>query len=574
MEFDDLLITTGVDALVKLVKQNKKIELNECASLLNIDADTLEDWARVLEEEGIIRVEYRLAKVYLIWVEPTEEQVKEEKEKFQVEKTGLLQEIEKTKTALPEEIKKVQEMKESFDETYAKLARRLEQIEENIAPIIAAGEGLGKINAESSRKISGALSRLDGISAELRDMEKKMKELAEAAGGAESEKALAAIKKKQDEIYRMMSELKEIRRSLREEGAAKTELPSAQELKRKFEEMANDFREIKNRNAALREDLIGLKEGSEIVKDVGGSLKTYEKMTAKLQKELAALAEDAESLFDKVKTTEEEVKKSVDAMERFADSLNVAKGIVSRFPSQEKLHAEQERLLKKEKEIEEKMTALKKIVEVAGGTGVKAGEAGELIEKIDKEIENLKEKTFELSDKLEEEKSRYLTFQQVRERIVPAIRSYQNELGKIKEQLEEARKLAEKERGEAEAMLKKGMAKADRKNIEEMAKLANEIKEKKKTMEDIRAAFEELAERADKLNKRVILLSNQAKIIELRSGAVAAETKAAEAGKAGEEEYLSQQLKLTRKEEEEFAKKREELKKLIEKLWSKEKSKS
>lgn len=574
MEFDDLLITTGVDALVKLVKQNKKIELNECASLLNIDADTLEDWARVLEEEGIIRVEYRLAKIYLVWMEPTEEQIKEEKEKFKVEKTSLLQEIEKTRTVLPKEIEKVQELKESFDETYLKLTRRLGQIEGNIAPIVAASEGLAKIKAESDRKISDALSRADGINAELKDMEKKLKELAEATGGAESEKTLVSIKKKQDEIYGMMSELKEIRRSLKEEGTVKTELPSAHELKRKFEEMANDFKEIKNRNAALREDLIGLKEGSEIVKDVGGSLKTYEKTTAKLQKELTTLAEDAESLFDKVKTTEDEVKKSVDAMERFADSLNVAKGIVSRFPSQEKLRAEQERLLKKEKEIEEKIAALKKIVEVVGGTSVKAGEAEELTEKIDKEIENLKEKTFELSDKLEEEKSRYLTFQQVRERIVPAIRSYQNELGKIKEQLEAAKKLAVKEQELMEAELKKGVAKADRKNIEEMTRLAYEIKEKKKVLEDIKAAFEELAEKADMLNKRVILLSNQAKIIELRSGAAATETKVAEAEKAKEEEYLTQQLKLTKKEEEEFAKKREELKKLIEKLWGEEKSKS
>ncbi len=79
MEFDELLITTGVDALVRLVKEKQKIELDEASSLLNIPQETIEDWTRVLEEEGILRIEYRLTRVFLVWVKPTEEEVATEK---------------------------------------------------------------------------------------------------------------------------------------------------------------------------------------------------------------------------------------------------------------------------------------------------------------------------------------------------------------------------------------------------------------------------------------------------------------------------------------------------------------
>ena len=75
MEFDELLITTGVDALVRLVKQKSKVELEEASKTLNIPSETIEDWSRVLEEEGILRIEYRLTKVYLVWIKPTEEEV-------------------------------------------------------------------------------------------------------------------------------------------------------------------------------------------------------------------------------------------------------------------------------------------------------------------------------------------------------------------------------------------------------------------------------------------------------------------------------------------------------------------
>jgi hypothetical protein len=71
MEFDELLITTGVDALVRLVKERQRIELEDAAGTLNIPLETIEDWARVLEEEGILSIEYRLTRIYLVWIQPT-----------------------------------------------------------------------------------------------------------------------------------------------------------------------------------------------------------------------------------------------------------------------------------------------------------------------------------------------------------------------------------------------------------------------------------------------------------------------------------------------------------------------
>ena len=69
-EFDELLITTGVDALVRLVKEKEKIELAIAAKTLGIPQSTIEDWAHILEEEGIISIDYSLTKIYLSWVVP------------------------------------------------------------------------------------------------------------------------------------------------------------------------------------------------------------------------------------------------------------------------------------------------------------------------------------------------------------------------------------------------------------------------------------------------------------------------------------------------------------------------
>src|SRR5512136_2487329 len=104
MEFDELLITTGVDALVRLVKRKGKVELEECARLLNIPAATIEEWCRVLEEEGIIEIEYKLTKIYIVWVQPTEAESAAEKESFYKEKKALQKEVEEIKQRLEPDI--------------------------------------------------------------------------------------------------------------------------------------------------------------------------------------------------------------------------------------------------------------------------------------------------------------------------------------------------------------------------------------------------------------------------------------------------------------------------------------
>src|SRR3989338_9984867 len=92
-EFDELLITTGVDALVRLVKEKQKIELDIAAKLLNIPTNTIEDWWHILEEEGIIKLEYKLTKVYLLWVPATEQEIVKEKEEIKIEQKTVEKEI-------------------------------------------------------------------------------------------------------------------------------------------------------------------------------------------------------------------------------------------------------------------------------------------------------------------------------------------------------------------------------------------------------------------------------------------------------------------------------------------------
>jgi chromosome segregation ATPase len=65
MAHEEVPISTGVDRLMKLVRDRGKIELRDAAVELGISQGVLEEWARVLEKEGVIKIEYLFTKVYL-----------------------------------------------------------------------------------------------------------------------------------------------------------------------------------------------------------------------------------------------------------------------------------------------------------------------------------------------------------------------------------------------------------------------------------------------------------------------------------------------------------------------------
>ncbi len=51
-------IETEIDELMKIIDEKKVVELEYLSKALKIDVDTLETWAKMLEERGLIEIEY------------------------------------------------------------------------------------------------------------------------------------------------------------------------------------------------------------------------------------------------------------------------------------------------------------------------------------------------------------------------------------------------------------------------------------------------------------------------------------------------------------------------------------
>jgi len=566
MEFDELLITTGVDALVRLVKERQRVELEDAASVLNIPHDTLEEWARVLEEEGILRIEYRLTKLYLTWVKPSEEEVATEKQSFYEEKKGLEGEVEQLRQRASQSADGLEDLNRSFSEFYAKTYSKISELEKAVAPVPAARTITEDIFGRYQEELSGAQTQLDETKAALAAIRKEVAGLGISKVTGPAAQLLERMDKMHAELQAMEEEMASVRkRATQQEGAdGEVQMPPMREIKKKFETMQKDFVTLRSRNAQLRQDMLSLHESSEILKTVAESIMGQEDKIKAVHEEIEALTSEAEELAAKTEKAVDKVKQNAELAERLGDSVDVARGVLKKFPGQDKVLQELDKLKAEEDALADKTASLGKIIEAAGGKQVTAKQMADLAERMEDKAERIRKDMDALAVALEDEKSTYLTFQKIKERIVPSIDGYDKQLGGMEERIAKIRQDASDQVKSIKTDSQKMQEALKGGQMQGIVKVAEEIRDKKKMLDQIKSMLDELGASSDNISKRITLLSREAKLLEIRTGggpAVTAEETAAK------EKVIREQIELTEEEELEFRKKRDELKKLIQKLW-------
>ena len=570
MEFDELLITTGVDALVKLVKEKQRIELEDASSVLNIPSETLEDWARVLEEESILRIEYRLTKIYLLWVKPSEEELATEKKSFYEEKATVAKEVEQVRGKITTDISGLDDLRKSFSDFYAKAYPKIDAMEKKVANLPGAKSIGTDVLSKHEEELQEMESRLNKTEEALSQMRDEVEGLGVGREKGKSEVLLERLEKMGMELGSYKKEMDDLRRkSGREEGPGEAvQMPSSREMKKKFDMIQKEFTTLRSKNSQIRQDMISLHESSEILKTVAESIMGQDDKIAALKSEMESLVVEAKGIEERTKAITKQVKQNADLVERLGDSVDVAKTVLKRFPAQEKVMQELDKLKSDEEAILEKSQSLEKILEAAGGRQLTAKQFTEVSKKMDERMMQMRKDMDALETTLEDEKSTYLTFQKIKEKVVPSIEAFQQQLSDMQKKIDKIKEDSfgqmDTIRSEAQKLqqsLKTG-------EVQEAVKLAQEIHEKKQDLDDIRGSLGDLVTLSDNINKRITLLSREAKLLEIRSsGAGGTGTGGGGGGQAADGKEIRANVGLSAEEELEFRQKREELKKLIQKLW-------
>ena len=385
MGLDDLLISTGVDNLIKLVKERGRVEVTEAAMNLKLPLRTVEDWSHVLEEEGLVTIEYKLTKIYLVWHAPTVEYVAQKTERLEEKATGVRSDISGL-------ISKVEHGGHEVEEMQSELARMESAAAMSPAEIAKMKEELSGLEKRYSETISDSMGKLDKLKKKLSMVGPSLGAGAGAgkeqgAGSEELGKELEVLKKFEETLQSQMGDVDEFY------GAFETR---AEDFRKQIEgnKGSSAVETIKGEMAevrALKNELAGAIEAvADEQKSLTGKIAMLEKKFADMSEEEGGSVGAARKKLTELRRMEEDAKKQKDAVaEQLADALSLAKKQAAKVEEilssastteakmkelkddyidiSEELARANDELMQKQKEISQKIASQTSALELAKG---------------------------------------------------------------------------------------------------------------------------------------------------------------------------------------------------------------
>ncbi len=563
MEFDELLISTGVDSLIKLIEERKRIELSMASKLLGIPTATVEDWAHVLEEEKIIRIEYKLTEVNLVWVAPGVEEVKAEKAEFTRKKAALEDELRRLDAVQAKGKDDLRQQAESMEKMYSHFEESFRSLEELSRQIQGVGERRGEVSRQTVDKAEELAERMKEVRESVGLLEKQLQEhkkVFEKEGIGSKVEDLAAyrahITQLEDRVNEVLRRADEaVKRAPR---GGKAEVTG---LEKDMERLEGEYKKIRDDSTAVKELIDEFRQSAEVLQTVRELMKNVSDSSGSVKGQLEKEYSMLERLKADIPGIEKNLKADLDLVAQYEDALKVAHDVMERLPEKEELIRHVGEIEEREDELVAEFKKFEKNINAVTGNVLSFGEMVAELTKLKEEVEGVSKamakESGEVFSTLEEETATYNTFQKIKMKAKLSIDQYLSQMGKIKEesdtvsaQLESLRKDTNRKLGDvAEAM--------GSENVKKAVELLDELEEKKKKIEDVRALILDLNQKSERIEKNIRILMKEANLISLREGGPTPR----------EAEERGERIRLTSQEQDEFEKKRKELKDLIRRLW-------
>lgn len=125
-------IQTGVDRLVNLLHEKKKLSVDEGAKALGVSKAILQEWADFLEEEGLLEIKYSLSKTYLVERPLSKHEFEQKEKQFETQRETFINKVEATIAQLNTETANFENFKKKFEDLKKDLGGDLEHIQEEV----------------------------------------------------------------------------------------------------------------------------------------------------------------------------------------------------------------------------------------------------------------------------------------------------------------------------------------------------------------------------------------------------------------------------------------------------------
>ena len=333
-------ITTGVDNLVQLISQKKRISMAEAAKYLEVPRELIEEWADFLEEKGAVRIEYKFTTPYLVLAEATEKQVSKNKKAFATKKDAFLRQIDSTLGLIENHHSALERVRDEFDKINTELDSKIKAIRSELSELDRFDSLKKDLGSELIGQYERFKKRMGSVESKLKqyhkdydhiieDIESEYEELNERYNKLEELKTLEEKMKKNLSLVR--STLREIeteeRKELDEIGKQQQVIDKLRHSAKRLESevlkhrkevkpLLKEFEEAERESARAKDEVLaGLEEHlrsvelkESTVEGIRGKFERYLKQKIDIDILMDRLTSETEKLTAELKMIKQEAK--------------------------------------------------------------------------------------------------------------------------------------------------------------------------------------------------------------------------------------------------------------------------
>ncbi len=192
MEIEGSVIETGVDKLVNLVKTRGKIALADAAKELGVSTTVIQEWVDFLEDEGIISVEYKLTKPFLVERKLTKKEVESKAKEFESKKDVFVRKAEVNLSFLDKQAEDLKKIKSEFDRVKGELGLELDSVRNELKELEKYQEMRQELQKQIENQRGDAKAKIDELTKQILNEQRKYQEL---VADIEKEKSSLASEK-------------------------------------------------------------------------------------------------------------------------------------------------------------------------------------------------------------------------------------------------------------------------------------------------------------------------------------------------------------------------------------------
>ena len=364
MEIESSVIETGVDKLVKIVKERGRIALADAAKELGVSATVIQEWVDFLEEEGIISVEYKLTKPYIVQKQLTKKEVETKAKEFAGKKDVFVRKAEVSLSFLEKQAEELKNVKGEFDKLKNDLGLDLDTVRNELKEL----EKYQQLKEELRRQVEE----------QRREAKTKMEEFAKQ------------ILTEQKKYWEFVADIKREREALAKENTDAASLEESEKiLNKKLEELKGMVGTIEKKLSA---ENTAIKDSESHIQRLGLLIENIKQRVEEEKSVIEPLIQKSREQEKKVIELQDRILKKISENEK---SVSNAKTITGKFKNlfEKKLMA-MDLIYKVNKDRDELEKNLMELIKKAKGfqLTMKRGDVGKEMIELEKKFSEVDKK--------------------------------------------------------------------------------------------------------------------------------------------------------------------------------------